>query len=202
MDWSPPGSSVHGHSPDKNTRVGCLALLQGIFPNQGLNWGLPHCRWILYHLSTKEAPEYWLGSFSRGSSQPRNWPRVSCIAGRFFASWAAREMPLINYLELREMKLYSVFLSSSSSLLLCILPHRGRYWEDTHILLIHTIPVHCVDQGCQETNTPRNPETISNVYWSIFPKYSSPLSIKWDDFAACPNLSEFHSRTECQVPTV
>ena len=49
--YSPPGSSVHGDSPGKNTGVGCLALLQGIFPNQGLNPGLPHCRWILYCLS-------------------------------------------------------------------------------------------------------------------------------------------------------
>ena len=32
-----PGSSVHGDSPGKNTRVGCHALLQGIFPTQGLN---------------------------------------------------------------------------------------------------------------------------------------------------------------------
>ena len=30
-----PGSSVHGDSPGKNTRVGCHALLQGIFPTQG-----------------------------------------------------------------------------------------------------------------------------------------------------------------------
>ena len=31
----------------------------------------------------------WVASpFSRGSSQPRNWTRVSCIAGRFFTSWA------------------------------------------------------------------------------------------------------------------
>ena len=30
-------------------------------------------------------------SFSRGSSWPRNWTRVSCIAGRFFTSWATRE---------------------------------------------------------------------------------------------------------------
>ena len=29
--------------------------------------------------------------FSRGSSQPRNWTRVSCIAGGFFTSWATRE---------------------------------------------------------------------------------------------------------------
>ena len=32
MDGSPPGSSVHGDSPGKNTGVGCHALLQGIFP--------------------------------------------------------------------------------------------------------------------------------------------------------------------------
>ena len=34
MDCSPPGSSVHGDSPGKNTRVGCHALLQRIFPIQ------------------------------------------------------------------------------------------------------------------------------------------------------------------------
>ena len=38
-------------SPDKNTGVGCHALLQGIFPTQCSNPGLPHCRRILYHLS-------------------------------------------------------------------------------------------------------------------------------------------------------
>ena len=40
----------------KNTGVGSLSLLQGIFPTQGSNPGLPHCRWILYQLSHKEAP--------------------------------------------------------------------------------------------------------------------------------------------------
>ena len=34
MDCSPPGSSVHGDSPGKNTEAGCHALLQGIFPTQ------------------------------------------------------------------------------------------------------------------------------------------------------------------------
>ena len=48
---SPPGSSVHGDSPGKNTGVGCHAPLQGIFPTQGSNPGLPHCWQILYHLS-------------------------------------------------------------------------------------------------------------------------------------------------------
>ena len=45
-----PGSSVHRDSPGKNIRVGCHALLQGIFPTQGLNPGLLHCKQILYHL--------------------------------------------------------------------------------------------------------------------------------------------------------
>ena len=48
MEHSPPGSSVHGVSPGKNTGVGCHALLQGIFPTQGLNPDLWHCRQILY----------------------------------------------------------------------------------------------------------------------------------------------------------
>ena len=43
MDCSPPGSSVHGDSPGKNTGVGCHALLQGIFPTQGSNPGLLYC---------------------------------------------------------------------------------------------------------------------------------------------------------------
>ena len=51
VDCSPPGSSVLGESPGKNTRVGCHALLQGIFPIWGLNPSLLHCRWILYCLS-------------------------------------------------------------------------------------------------------------------------------------------------------
>ena len=38
-------------SPGKNTGVGSLFLLQGIFPTQGSNPGLPHCRRILYQLS-------------------------------------------------------------------------------------------------------------------------------------------------------
>ena len=37
MVHSPPGSSVHGDSPGKNTGVGCHFLLQGIFPTQGWN---------------------------------------------------------------------------------------------------------------------------------------------------------------------
>ena len=56
MDCNLPGSSVHAESPGKNTGVGCHAVLQGIFPTQVLNLGLPHCRQILYHLSYQGSP--------------------------------------------------------------------------------------------------------------------------------------------------
>ena len=55
LDCSPPGSSVHGESPGKTTGVGCHALLQDIFPTQGSNPGLPHCRWIPFCLSHQES---------------------------------------------------------------------------------------------------------------------------------------------------
>ena len=56
MDCSLLGSPVHGDSPGKNTWVGCLALLQGIFPTQRSNPGLPHCRQTHYHLSHQGSP--------------------------------------------------------------------------------------------------------------------------------------------------
>ena len=43
------------NSLGQNTRVGSLSLLQGIFPTQGSNPGLSHCRWILYHLSHRRS---------------------------------------------------------------------------------------------------------------------------------------------------
>ena len=39
------------NSPGQNTGVGSCSLLQGLFPTQGWNPGLPHCRRILYQLS-------------------------------------------------------------------------------------------------------------------------------------------------------
>jgi len=58
MDCSLPGSSVHGDSPGMNCGMGCHALLQGIFPTQGSNPGLSHCRQILYYLSQQTQKLY------------------------------------------------------------------------------------------------------------------------------------------------
>ena len=51
MDCSLPGSSIHGICQARNTKVGCHFLLQGIFPTQESNPGLPHCRQVLHRLS-------------------------------------------------------------------------------------------------------------------------------------------------------
>ena len=87
----PHGIYSPWNSPGQSTGVGSQSLLQGIFPTQGsnsgllhcrwifptqrLNPGLLHCRWILYQLSHKGSPrilEWVTYPFSRGSSQPRN----------------------------------------------------------------------------------------------------------------------------------
>ena len=86
--------------PGQNTEVGSLSLLQGIFPIQGLNPGLPHCRHNLYQLSHKGSPRIleWVAyPFSSGSSWPRNWTQVSCIADRFFTNWAIREAQYVGF---------------------------------------------------------------------------------------------------------
>ena len=82
------------NSPGQNTGVGSLSLLQEIFPTQGSNPVLPHCRQILYQMSHQGSPRIleWVAyPFSSGSSQYRNRTRVSCNAGRFFTNWAIRE---------------------------------------------------------------------------------------------------------------
>ena len=93
MDCSPPGSSVHGDSPGKNTEVGCHALLQEIVPTQGSNPGLSHCRQILYHLSHEEAQSWRITPVSL---------RFPELAGRFFTTsttwdiWARTAPPKYN----------------------------------------------------------------------------------------------------------
>ena len=70
VDCRPPGSSVHGDSPGKNSGVGCPALLQGIFPTQGLNPRLL-CLW---HWQTGSLPLAPSGkSYSSVSFVKLNW---------------------------------------------------------------------------------------------------------------------------------
>ena len=94
----PVNYTVHGILQARILEWGSLSFLQGIFPTQGSNPGLLHCRRILYQLSHKGSPRIleWVAfPFSRWSSWPRNRIWVSCIAGRFFTNWAIREALLV-----------------------------------------------------------------------------------------------------------
>ena len=96
------------NSPERNTAVGSHPLLQGILLTQGslpiINsaqllshvWLLQPHKCILPSSSVHGILQVrileWVAiSFSRGSSWPRNWTQVSCIAGRFFTDRATRE---------------------------------------------------------------------------------------------------------------
>ena len=121
----PLGLCSPWNSPGQSTGVSSRSLLQGIFPTQGSNAGLWHCRWILYQLSHKGSPrilEWVVYPFSSGSSWPRNPTGVSCIAGRFFTNWALREA--------RKWKLLScVWLSATPWAMQSMEFSRPGYWS-------------------------------------------------------------------------
>ena len=61
----PPRLVCLWDSPGRNTGMGCYFLLQGIFPTQGSNLGLLHCRQILYHLSHQGSPKKYKGKYQK-----------------------------------------------------------------------------------------------------------------------------------------
>ena len=77
----PHGLHSPWNSPGQNTGVGSLCLLQGIFPTQGSNPGLPHCRRILYQLSHQGGPS----SVHQYRRQP---PESFCFPGSCFIKLA------------------------------------------------------------------------------------------------------------------
>ena len=138
MDCSPSGSSVHRHSPGKNSGVGSHALpVQVIFPTQGSNPGLPHYRQLLYELSHQGSPRIleWVAyPFSRESSWPRNWTGFSSIVGGFFTSWAIREAQSIPVITLNLSLLFCwytmrIVMTFCHIELLC--------WRQSMVHLIH-----------------------------------------------------------------
>ena len=100
------------NSPGQNTGVGSLSLLQGIFPTQGSNLGLPRCGRILYQLSHTGSPgvlEWVAYLFSSGSSQPRNWTRVSCTCRRILYQLRYEGSPCLGERELEKNSGISYF---------------------------------------------------------------------------------------------
>ena len=71
----PHGLYCPWNSLGQNTRVGSLSLLQGIFPTQESNPGLPHCRQILCQLSPgKPCCCCQVASVVSDSVRPQRWP--------------------------------------------------------------------------------------------------------------------------------
>ena len=81
MDCSPPGSSVHGIL-QKDTVVSCHSLLQGIFPTEGLNLSLLHCKQILYRLRHQDIGVWW-------APNPHNVTGVHIIRGERYTAGKA-----------------------------------------------------------------------------------------------------------------
>ena len=72
MDCSPPSSFIHGDSPGKNTGISCHAHLQGIFPTQESNPGLPVAYYGTYFISSKSVGQ---------PGSPLSWGSMGIIRG-------------------------------------------------------------------------------------------------------------------------
>ena len=94
MDCSLSGSSVHGILQARILEWVANFLLQGIFPTQGLNPGLPHCGRTLYHLSHQGK------LIPRSESPKRRWV---CVGQTGLSHNSSLEgIPGILYFSLRE----------------------------------------------------------------------------------------------------
>ena len=79
--------------------VGSLSLLQGIFPTQGSNPSLSHCRWILYQLSHKGSPIMGKGLLN---NYPRNKKRQQ--GAKLKARREKGHLPLLVHIQLLKNK--------------------------------------------------------------------------------------------------
>ena len=62
---------------------------------------LPDFSFLVHRIFQARILEWTAIPFSRGSSRPRNWTRVSCIASRFFTIWTTRERVKPTWLEVK-----------------------------------------------------------------------------------------------------
>ena len=103
MDFNPPGFSVHGILQARILEWVAMPSSRGSLQAKDQ---IQVCKQILYHLSHQGSPrilEWVVYPFSRGSSRPRNQTGVSCIAGKFFTSWATREAPTSKSWRIKEL---------------------------------------------------------------------------------------------------
>ena len=109
-------------SPGKSTGVGCHFLLQGIFPTQGSNLGLPHCRQVPYRLSHQHGLKT-----NNCKIQQKNYTTFKQII-----------------LQMGKRKIEGLFLTFQLSILTIWLGVKrlwnlSQVWEDSRSLLGHLI---------------------------------------------------------------
>ena len=103
------------NAPGQKTGVGSCSLLQGIFPTQGWNPGIPHCRQVLYQWSHQQSPRIleWLAyPFSSRSSrhagegigwhQFSSFQSLSCVQ-QFVTPWTAAHQASLSISQLPEL---------------------------------------------------------------------------------------------------
>ena len=140
----PHGLYTPWNSPGENAGVGSFSVLQGIFPTQGLNPGLPHCRKILYQLSykgprqcVKKQRRYFANKapYSQGyglsSSYVRLWEMNR--NGRALKNWCFWTVVLVKTLEspLDSKEIKPVILKGNQ---LCILTERTDAEAETPVV--------------------------------------------------------------------
>ena len=84
-------------SPGRNTGVHCRFLLQGSFPTQGLNPGLPHCRQILDPLSHQGSPQAHVTQFNKYMNKLREHPHNSPAGTRKGTLPESEQLPRGNH---------------------------------------------------------------------------------------------------------
>ena len=115
--WTSPWNS-----PGQNTGFDSLSILQGIFPTQGSNPGLPHCRQILYQLRNKGSPREAL--FNHFQSALNHGPNIpGCIP--------------IQYCSLQHQTLLPTSIKSTPGCCFCVGSISSFFLE----LVLHWSPV-------------------------------------------------------------
>ena len=147
--WQPARLPGSWDSPGKNTEVGCHCLLhyEQIYGNKLDN--LEEMDRFLEKCSLSSLPgssvhgilqarilEWVAMPSSRGSSQPRDWTWISCIAGRFFIMWATREVPSHP-------------------------PQRKRWWKFRHLVMQIKTVSHPLEGLKCKTKIPENMKCIN-----------------------------------------
>ena len=112
--------------------------------------------------------------FSRGSSQPRNWTGVSCIAGGFFTNWAMREAPTVQFSSVAQS------FTTLCDPMDCSIPglpvhHQLPEFTQTH--------VHWVSDAIQPSHPLSSPLLLPSIFPSIRVfSNESVLHIRWPKY--------------------